>query len=257
MDNYTLYLDESQYTNELKTPKCTHFCVAGFIIDQNRISELDEKMYLLKKNFWPQKYETIILHESDIRKARSHNGSTKNKDFNILKVNENYRDFYTSLSEIVDKLDLTIIGASIDETEIKKYDESHHTYNYNVAMQCIIENYCQFLKKKKAKGNIVLESREKINDEDIKSKFYYLKAMGTMFVTKSSIQNTITEIEFISKKDNIQGIQLADFIPYFFARKNTGKESLPPKTSFNDTIRKKQWNGDCYQTSRFGVKIIK
>lgn len=256
MDNYTLYLDESQYTNDSKTPKCTHFCVAGFIINQNKISELDQKMYLLKKNFWPQKYETIILHEVDIRKSRS-SRNKKNNDFNILKENKKYREFYDSLSNIVNELDLTIIGASIDETAIKKYDESHHTYNYNVAIQCIIENYCQFLKKKKAKGNIILESREEKNDEEIKSKFYYLKAMGTMFVTKSSIQNTITEIEFISKKDNIHGIQLADFIPYFFARKNTGKESLTPKTSFNDTIRKKQWNGDCYQTSRFGVKIIK
>lgn len=258
-DNYILYLDESKFKNnkdEARFQEC--FCVAGVVIKESQLPELDAKLNALKRGLWPDNTnaEKIVLHEVDIRAARNRRSSSGN--YNVFRSNQKYRAFYEGLADIIESLDLRIIGASLNTSEISlKYNESHHTYEYNVAMQCIIENYCQFLNKKNAKGLMVLESRNEVENNLIKSKFYYLKAMGTMFVSSKALQNRIKEIEFINKYENNSGVQLADFIPYYFARKHTGADYQQPKIiKFNDALRVKRWDGGCLNASRFGIKII-
>jgi len=68
-------------------------------------------------------------------------------------------------------------------------------------------------------GNeIVLEKRGKREDSQLSAHFQKLLNMGTGFVNPEILKKLKTKISFIDKKDNVNGLQLADLIAYPIAR---------------------------------------
>nr|WP_015061689.1 DUF3800 domain-containing protein [Vibrio anguillarum]AFK88696.1 conserved hypothetical protein [Vibrio anguillarum] len=255
---YNLYLDESSVF--------PMFCVAGFIIKESELEKVNTEVKKIKDIIWSDSSNPhkIILHEKDVKSV--HQNGFKN-DGNIpleYKRFENgsvAKQLYIEVYHAIKRLDLKVIGACINTQELESYySKRNMTNHYLTAMQSIIENFAQYLIKNNGIGKIILESRDdataNINSEDRKVRTHFMNIMsiGSMFLSNSALQDVILSIEFIPKSENNPCVQLADFIPNQFARKETHKESKI--YALYPILQKKLYDGTLKQPERFGMKVI-
>lgn len=65
---------------------------------------------------------------------------------------------------------------------------------YLVAMQLLLENYCHFLCTNNGIGNIIYEYRELKGNEKLRDKYYHMKLMGSMYMTKEAAEKGFWEL---------------------------------------------------------------
>ena len=75
-------------------------------------------------------------------------------------------------------------------------------------MQLILENYCHFLCSRNAKGRILYESLDVITNESLRDKYYHMKLMGSMYMTKEAAEKRLLGIDFVDKANNEAGLQI-------------------------------------------------
>jgi Protein of unknown function (DUF3800) len=130
-------------------------------------------------------------------------------------------DFYTQVNELISRNNYTILASAINKKEyIKKYGKLSDDI-YELALSFIIERAVFFLDDKQHQQkqlNIVIEKRGAKEDKKLHEHFQKLLARGTNYITPERLKLIDVKIEFRSKKDNINGLQLADLIAYPLAR---------------------------------------
>ena len=252
MAKYTLYLDESEtFTN-------THdrfFAVGGVIIEESLNDSLESEINLLKAKLWDgdKNCSTYILHEKEIYEAHK-NGYAKNSCYNIFRENKKYRNLYAGLSKILKKYSLTTLGVCINISELAKLYPGEINRPLTIALQMLLENYCHFLGKMGATGDICYESLMDPGNQELRQRFYELEALGTMYYTSKFFQTHIGDIRFEGKSANLAGLQLADFIPNTFARKCSGAKAK--HDSFKNIVLKQAYDGGIKKRSKYGLKLI-
>lgn len=173
-------------------------------IPKNRINAL-------KKTFWGNK--EVILHSRDIRKC--------NKEFQILFDTDIKRQFYLQLNEVIETSTYRILASAIDkEKYIKTYGKLSNDV-YELALSFIIERAIFSLDEivgQEKQLKIIIEKRGKKEDKKLDEHFQRLLARGTGFVDAERIKAVRTKIIFKDKKENINGLQLADLVAYPIAR---------------------------------------
>ena len=255
MGNYILYLDESETQNsDVKK----YFCFAGVAVQSEfHDNELTEQLSKSKKRIWSQDddYNEHILHELEINEAHDKHFSgieTYNKMFCIEK---NYKKVYQEMAYILSKKQITTMGVSMCVDTINDfYNEDIVNNKFTICMQLIIENFCHFLITNNAKGSICYEELQTKQNGSIMKKFNQIYNTGTMFYPPAIIQKYITKLEFKNKKDNITGLQIADFIPNDLARMHAGM--VPKFKKTHDIIKKSLYDGKLSRKDRFGCKKI-
>lgn len=258
MKKYTLYLDESNAYNA-KT-KDNVLCVAGVIIPDNLTFKIKTEINQIKKDHL--KNVDIPFHEQEIREVN--NRRTKDpkvKEFMYYRSNGNCRELYKRLGNIFEENDLKVMGVCIDTEEIKtKYKTSQKIDGYRSAIELLMENFTQFLLVNNAKGKIILEARSSDSYSDtssdvlVQTKYYFVMAMGTSMIPASDIQSHLTGIEFITKKENNYGLQLADFVPNGFARKRVGLKNHA--INISDILEQQLYDGQLNDSKSFGMVSI-
>lgn len=260
MKIYNLYLDESE-THDAGKNRC--FSIAGIIVEDTYDKKtLEKDLNNLKKNIWPNEpnFNNFILHEKDIRNVMNNfNKPSKlnsiKKEYHIFKATSKAKILYTGLEKIIRQPEIKVIGGCI------LFDELHKNFPKNVlpdkssiALQIILENFCHFLTKNNGVGRVFYESIGEAPDNAMRMRFYNIKAIGTMYIHPSTIQKLILDISFPEKKDNVSGLQIADFIPNHIVRNAINK----PKHRFNlnKPIKKALYCGGLNRPDKFGVKIL-
>lgn len=107
---------------------------------------------------------------------------------------------------------------------------------YFISLHLILENFVNFLQRNDGKGNIIIESRNPTQDEQLQ------KHLGT--------------VSFPVKQENIIGLQIADLIPNPL---NRDLSEMPQKQDgLLELIKQKAYHGDdtIQQEKRFGIKVI-
>lgn len=233
-ETYTLYLDETSPNTSFPA-----FTLSGVIIKDTDYSDVKNKVEELKNRHFGS--TTPILHEIDIRKQV--------KEFSTLTTLQVER-FLLDFRDVFDEK-LTVIGVTIKMNEISSlYDESDRNDMYLIALQVILENYCHFLIQHQSIGKIIVESTDDKHDQRLRVLFYRLLYTGTLFYTNKILQDHLQGIDFKKKKDNIIGLQIADFVPNPLARNALG---LSQKSwSLFSAIEIRIYNN----SNRFGHKII-
>lgn len=56
-------------------------------------------------------------------------------------------------------------------------------------------------------GNIVYEHRELIGNEKLRDKYYHMKLMGAMYMTKEAAERRLLGIDFGAHERTLQGVQ--------------------------------------------------
>ena len=151
-------------------------------------------------------------------------------------------------------MDCTIIGCLIDLDKFKYiYGESiqfKEELFFEVAMQEIIENYAHFLLNNNGVGYIVYESRnnesaltDKSSDFKMYNNFCKIKVCnkGISFINQEIISKTIRYFYVYSKKDDVAGLQLADFVAYNILQSIT--RTKEQYTEFMKKIYDRFYNG--------------
>ena len=283
MNEYTLYLDESQNKEN------TYFTISGIIIKSSDIFKLNNAIMNVKKCIWDEVYINTnhpVLHcveLSTINSNRNRHDWIKKYirnyshyfDF-VNKTKEDIKNIYDSVyiefSKIFKQIDITVLGCLIDLSKYRYiYGETiqtNHELFFEITMQEIIENYTHFLLQNKGIGNIVYESRNGKNDQTEKSSdfrmfdnFCKIKICnkGITFASHESISKTIRYFHIQSKNDDIAGLQFADFAAYNIVQMKNRK----PKqyTEFMKRISEKLYNGAFNKDDRdlrdyFGLKRL-
>ncbi|GHP15253.1 hypothetical protein YK48G_26780 [Lentilactobacillus fungorum] len=278
MEHYTLFLDESMVDERF-------FAVAGIILNKSQRKHVKSDLNRLKVALWgPKNYpkyfsdhypvtyypdnskKEFVLHEMVAHKVQSA-AKTKEIPRLLAKYGEEYIIFrehrvvdhlYKGLADIINSNNVPITGAVFDFMRIKELYGvlPPLNYGYEMAIQILIENYVQFLIQHDGYGDIVLESRKDNNtnkaDLLVQSKFYYIKARGTMFLPDYVIQKHLGTINFVGKESNSPCLQIADFVPNNFARKMANKKT----NQLGRTLLNRRYDGKVGQPNRFGIKQI-
>lgn len=258
MNEYTLYLDESN-THINGTNKA--FTIGGFIIENTKIVEIENKLNLIKAQIWHEipNNSNIILHEKDLKDALNRRIPTNAllDEYKRFRNNANNATLlYKQMSQLVKQTDMKTIGCVVLE------DQYYSNFPLNigneislVCMQIILENYTHFLYNNNAIGKIVYESRD-VQDNDMLMKFYQICSIGTMYVKPQAIQQKIKQLLFVPKRDNSAGLQIADFMPNQMGRKKTGLHIKPNLVDLTNNIVLKSYDGGSGNSSRYGIKVV-
>lgn len=258
-DGYSLFLDETRNSRNNTSG------IAGIAIKNSDIVTMNAMLNKLKADLWPElspkNSESIILHVADI--AKSNVGF--NKEYKIFRAKENKVLLYNRLNEIFEKNDMTVFGSMINLQSLsQKYKKKFDNYLADeMCMEDILNNYACFLKHHNATGKIVFESRSSgksdKSDRVFRKQFYKIVTHGTKMYKAIELQEVIDGIEFIKKRENNAGLQLADFVPYHFMRNFLGKTQQ--KENMFKTLKKNRYSGEGTKGKEFsyifGVNYIK
>jgi hypothetical protein len=256
---YNLYLDESLTHNGNYNDKV--FVIAGIIVEESYAKiNLPNDLNQVKKNIWgshyPSNYQNLILHEKEIKEVFNKRIKvTKAKPhFQMFKIKHNMTILYGELEKIIRSGNITTLGVGVKLDEIgRNYDGDILNNQYYIALQIIIENFVHFLIKNNAVGRVIYEYNGEV--KGLRMKYSTIKTVGTLFIKPEVIQERLLDIEFIEKKENNAGLQIADFIPNTIAQKIANKKLL--KFNIYKTIKKYSYDGGVKNKDKFGIKVVK
>lgn len=242
MKEYILFLDESK-----NTPPSTHFSLGGCAIEK----EYYEKTVIpyvnqIKKEIWGN--ENIILHETDIRAAKS-------DDYKILR-NKDIRDkFWKRMGELFDNYEITVFSATIEpHVQQSRYNSKYLNEEYFICLESVLENFAHFLEKNQAQGKVVFECQNTKSDNRVKDHFYRLSKRGTRYLNNTATKQ-IVSIDSYMKSDLNIGLQVADFIPNTIKKYVNGIDPKLPTIESN--IVSKLYDGYIGLPQIFGAVNIK
>lgn len=264
-DIYHLYLDESETHDTDSSGKWINqvFCIAGIIVKEDfHNSFIMPEVTNIKRKIWSENpnYSDIILHEKEIRFALNPHNKYKLKEVasEYRRFGRNHKngiELFNGLEKIIRQKDIHIIGGCVVVDELHKNFHPDILSNKSlITLQIIMENFCHYLKVNNGLGKIFYESIGDEPDKEMCLRLHQIKAIGTMYVNPYAMQKLIVSIDFPKKKDNIAGLQIADFIPNSIARDISGK----PKHSLNlgRVIRRSEYDGGIGRKDKFGIKVI-
>lgn len=209
---YTLFIDESgDHGLGNIDPNFPVFVLCGIIVSEQDYDVLRRATNDIKLRFWNN--VNVVFHSRDIRKC--------NNEFSILFDLDIKKQFYEAINTIISSNNYCIISSAIKKEEhIKKYGKLANDV-YQISLSFIIERtifYLDDIEGKDKNLEIILEKRGTKEDALLHSHFQRLTSIGTGYVSSERLKKYNTKIDFKDKKENINGLQIADLIAYPIAR---------------------------------------
>lgn len=217
---YFLFIDESG-DHGLKNidPDFPIFVLCGALFEEQNYFAFRDHINEVKESFLPGK--EVILHSTDIRKKR--------KEFKVLLDEEIRSNFIEGINQSISNHDFTVFSSVIDKIGfIDSYGKLSEVYE--ISLSNLVERTVLFMKEQGLEGKleIVLEKRGKKEDRELTSHFNAILDNGTSKVSVEDLKSLATRFHFRWKKDNVNGLQLADLLAYPIARQFLHPEKKHP-----------------------------
>lgn len=241
---YYLFIDESgDHGLATLDPSFPVFLLCGLLTSEENYKDIRSSINGLKDKFWKNK--KVILHSRDIRKCE--------KEFQILFDLEIKREFYEIINQIIQNSKYRIISSAINKAKyIKMYGRLSNDV-YELSLSFIIERAIFSLDEVnnvEKHLEIVIEKRGNKEDRKLAEHFQRLMSRGTNYVSAQRLKDVNMKIVFKDKKENINGLQLADLVAYPIARYVIDpKRANPAYDILNNKIYNK--NG-----KKYGLKVF-
>lgn len=209
---YFLFIDESgDHGLTIVNPDFPVFLLSGVLISEDNYSKLKSTFNKVKNELWGNK--EVIFHSRDIRKCE--------KEFMVLFDLDKKKWFYDNLNLAINNCNYTIIASAIQkENYINQFGRLSNDV-YELALSFVIERaifYLDDMLNKEKELQIIIEKRGKKEDKQLDEHFQRLMSRGTGYVSAVRLSNYSLSISFKDKKENINGLQLADLTAYPIAR---------------------------------------
>lgn len=220
------------------------FTLCGVIVSEEQNSALEEKVNAMKQRFWGT--TGVILHSRDIRKCE--------KAFVKLFDLEVKKQFYDEINTILGEVGAyKVVSCTIrKEDYIRQFGRFNDVYGQSLSL--LVERAIFYIDDLKIEEGvdlqIIAEMRGKKEDRNLLSYYNQLRDKGTYWVTPERLQSYVKRFDFVPKRDNVIGLQIADLIAYPITRHILEPEILNP--AFN-VLEK---NIYCAEGKCLGMKII-
>lgn len=190
------------------SPKATQskiYILSGIMVTSHSREQLKIKSDQIKFKYWGK--TNIIFHSREIGR--------KEGDFHILKDDKINNDFIKDLISFLHQGNFQLFGVVVDKTKIPK--NWNEKTLYKRTSQIIIKNYIfALLAQQNCRGRLIVESATAEKD------FYYYQAVGhylsrgfkELGINYQQIQDVLTEVSFVTKKNFDIEEQLADILAY-------------------------------------------
>lgn len=198
---YTIFVDESGTDNLEKLKEDDRYFVLAFcIFDKNYYSkEAVPKFQKLKFEIFG--HDQTIIHGYDMMNCVG--------DFKCLQDPKIRSIFLTRLTEIIESTNFILISTVIDKKLlIERYPIAQNPYD--LALKYSLERIHKFMQERNQSNkttHIIIESRDKKANQKLENAFNLIKKGENWNQTQFQF-----EIEFISKKSNSTGLQIADLV---------------------------------------------
>lgn len=211
--NYIMFLDESgDHSLDKVDEQYPVFCLTGVIIEEIEYKNVISPNFdRIKLKYW--KTSNVIFHSRDIRKCIF--------PFNNLLDKTIRTPFYKNLNYFFEKSKINLLASVIVKKELKnRYSDPENPYG--ISMMFLMERFLYFLEEKNSQGYITVESRDSKSNKDLFEEYSKILANGSgneYVIQPARFQSRIKKIEFITKKQNENGHQIADLSAYPIANK--------------------------------------
>ncbi len=222
---YKLFIDELGHTS-YKHPSPLYI-LSCCSVDDLESQRMKIRANQIKFKYWG--HTDIIFHSREIGR--------KDGKFAILKDKDIYKSFLQDLESFLLESKFKMFFAITNKDNAKKsgWDE---VKTYKETANVMIRNFILILLSHDSRGEIVIESATATKD------FYFHRALGHFLsdglivpkVSYKKVQETITSISFVSKKNHDIEEQIADLLAYAIKCKSLKKKIK--KNSYEDIILK-------------------
>lgn len=226
---YCFFIDESGDHGLTKIDtEFPVFLLSGVLIKEEDYERIRQTINTLKHSIWGNK--EVIFHSRDIRKCE--------KEFQKLFDLEIKKYFYEELNKIIANSPYSIIASAIQKDKFIEQFGKLQDDVYEVALSFVIEQGVMALNRieSEASLSIIIEKRGKKEDKRLDDHFQRIVGKGTGRLTAEEVNKCNPTFTFKNKRENINGLQLADLVAYPIARyviepnrANPAFEVLEPK----------------------------
>lgn len=199
-----LFIDESGFANP-KAQKTGCYILCGCLINDFSREELKIKADQIKFKFWER--TNIVFHSREIGR--------KFNDFSILRDNEINENFCRLLFSLLNSSTYQIFAIVVNNKKAAKQNWDDKKV-YKETTKLMIKNFILTLLATKSRGRLIVESASSEKDFYFhKAASHYLaKGMPELKISYTDIQNALTEISFVTKKNLDIEEQVADLLAY-------------------------------------------
>jgi hypothetical protein len=218
------------------------FLLCGILVNEEAYYRIRESFNSIKNQFWGN--TNVIFHSRDIRKCE--------KEFVTLLDSKVKNQFYDELNWSMIQNEFTVFASAINKKEYVAIFGELHNDIYEQALTAVFNQIFMYLLNKHTETviNVIIEKRGKKEDRKLEEHFKLLRNLGTEMFSAEQIANCNLSIQFRNKKENNNGLQLADLTAYPIARFILNPEYS--NLSF-EIIEKKIFKQD---GKLFGLRII-
>ena len=225
---YRLYVDEvgNPDLKASKDPNHRYLSLTGVAFELDYVQRTAHpRVEALKQRFFGSHVdEPVILHRKEL--------VNRKPPFHALRDAAVARRFDKALLALLQELEYTVFTAVIDKLEHRERYEVWRHDPYHYCLHVILERYVMWLRRRRANGDVMAESRGAREDRRLKNSFAEVCATGTDYMAASQFVETLTsrQLKVKPKANNITGLQIADLIAhpsYKAALSRRRKEPLP------------------------------
>lgn len=205
---YRLFIDEVGHHNmkSAQDPNEQYLGLTGVIFDRDYASTIfTEMLDKLKADCFGT--SDVVLHRREIL-------NRKPSPFDQLCDESKRREFDEKLLQLIDSAEFTAITVVIDKKEHAERYSVWHFQPYHYCLTTMLERYVLWLRDTGQAGDVMIESRGKVDNMKLERAYKHIYENGTQNVPRLIIQKMLSskEIKLKSKTANIAGLQLADLL---------------------------------------------
>lgn len=226
---YKLFIDESGTANP-KDSMSEVYILSGCSVSKVECINIKNWADQIKFKYWGR--TNIIFHSREI--------SRREGDFSILKNEEKYNEFIQDLAKFLELSEFRTLYIIVDKQRARQAGWNDKKI-YKDTTIYLVKNFLLTLLNDNLCGEMIIESASAEKDKYLLDAFAYFLGAGIseLKINQHTIQDTITSVSFVTKKNNDIEEQIADLfgyaakISYFKQKRVPFKEGLYEKMITN------------------------
>ncbi|MBI3888743.1 DUF3800 domain-containing protein [Candidatus Nomurabacteria bacterium] len=221
-EHYRLYIDELG-TASPKDITSTVYILSGCSINKKDCENFKTRADQIKFKYWGR--TNIVFHSREIGR--------KENDFAIFKDDKIFKEFILDLENFISNSKIKMFFIIVDKAkataagwdDIKVYKDTADS---------LIRNFLLILLTNDSMGEIIIESSSVSKDVHFLNSlnFFLGDGLKNLGVGHEKVQDTLTSVSFVTKKNHDTEEQVADLLAY--AAKIKYQSSVGNKTHQND-----------------------
>ena len=212
MAKYRLYVDEVGDAGLKHVNDINHkfLSLTGVIAESGHVrSRIHPELEDIKVRYFDSHPdEPAVLHRKDLVNARW--------PFQALRDPETRASFDAEMLALLDGWDYEVITVCLDKQAFIEAGLNNDYDPYHYCVTTLVEVFSDWLTRREAGGDVMIEARGSKEDKKLKDHFRNLLKNGTLSVPAMNLQRSLTsrDIKINAKDKNISGLQISDLIAH-------------------------------------------